>query len=49
LSNITDITDFGMAKAKLPEDKRSVKDQRGDDNGQDDARNKAQNGIRVWK
>jgi hypothetical protein len=31
--------DFGMAKAKLPEDKGSVKDQRRDDNSQDDARN----------
>jgi hypothetical protein len=49
LSNITDITDLGMAKAKLPEDKRSIKDQRGDDNGHDDTRNEAQYGVRVWK
>jgi len=49
LSNITNITNLGVAKTKLPEDQGSVKNEQGDNNRQEDTWEKAKDGVRIRK
>jgi len=42
LSNIANITDLGVTEAELPDHKRSVQDQSGNDHGQDKTRDQTQ-------